>query len=182
MDYKKCEFCGEQVHIRSKKCPFCDNVLSEEPIVVDEPEVPSEPISEVQAQDMEENIAEKQEVPQQEQNQQPVTEPKFNFMVGTEEPKDYIYKAEVRHSVEYIKPLSNWVKTFLSAFCVVPFFGQITGAFFGVYYSASEDADRRSFGSALITLSILIFLFYMMEFKYIFSMPEFQEIYNSLLQ
>jgi len=111
-----------------------------------------------------------------------VTEPKFNFMVGTEEPKDYIYKAEVRHSVEYIKPLSNWVKTFLSAFCVVPFFGQIVGAFFGVYYSASEDADRRSFGSALITLSILVFLFYMMEFKYIFSMPEFQEIYNSLLQ
>ena len=182
MECKKCEFCGEQVHIRSKKCPFCENVLSEEPIVAEEPESASETVAEAQTEEMFENSSETQDVFQQELNPQTTTQPKFNVMVGTEEPKDYIYKAEVRHSVEYIKPLSNWIKTFLSAFCVVPFFGQIVGAFFGVYYSASEDIDRRSYGSSLITLSVLVFLFYMMEFKYIFSMPEFQEIYNSLLQ
>ena len=182
MDYKKCEFCGEQVHIRSKKCPFCENVLSEEPIIVDEPEVVEESVTETQEQVTEANAEENQEVSQQQPISQTSPESKFNVMVGTGEPKDYIYKAEVRHSVEYVKPLSNWVKTFLSAFCVMPFFGQILGAFFGVYYSASEDADRRSFGSALITLSILIFLFYMMEVKYVMSMPEFKEIYNSLMQ
>jgi len=181
MDYKKCEFCGEKVHIRSKKCPFCENVLSEEPVIVEEEE---QTVEQVMEQGAEKSISENTEMPPEEMNQtqQTATEPKFSVMVGAQEPKDYIYKAEVRHSVEYTKPLSNWVKTFLSAFCVLPFFGQILGAFFGVYYSAHEDVDRRSFGSALITLSILVFLFYVMEFKYIFSMPEFQEIYNSLLQ
>jgi len=181
MEYKKCEFCGEQVHIRSKKCPFCENVLSEDPIVVEEEEQTVEQTTE---QALDEAASENPEMPVEETNQaqQTATEPKFSVMVGSEEPKDYIYKAEVRHSVEYTKPLSNWVKTFLAAFCVVPFFGQIIGAFFGVYYSAHEDVDRRSYGSSLITLSILVFLFYVMEFRYIFSMPEFQSIYNSLMQ
>lgn len=182
MDYKKCEFCGEQVHIRSKKCPFCNNVLSEEPIVSEEDKSEAEISEELPNQAGDESIVEKTEPVSNDTNQKLEGEPKFNFAVGTQEPKDYIYKAEVRHSVEYTKPLSNWVKTFLSAFCVIPFFGQILGAFFGVYYSAHEDLDRRSFGSSLITLSVLIFLFYVMEFKYVFNMPEFQEIYNSLLQ
>lgn len=178
MDYKKCEFCGENVHIRSRKCPFCGNILSEEPVVKEETEPVSEETEVVKSETTSENV----EMPLEEKKEETFEDPKFSFSVGTEEPKDYIYKAEVRHSVEYTRPLSNWIKTFLAAFCVVPFLGQIVGAFFGVYYSAHEDNDRRSYGSSLITLSILIFLFYVMEFKYIFSMPEFQSIYNSLMQ
>ena len=178
MDYKKCEFCGESVHIRSRKCPFCGNVLSEEPLVKEEPEAVSDETSEIKAKE----VPETEDLPLEERKEEKMEEPNFSFSIGSEEPKDYIYKAEVRHSVEYTRPLSNWIKTFLSAFCVVPFLGQIVGAFFGVYYSAHEDNDRRSYGSALITLSILIFLFYVIAFKYIFSLPEFQSIYNSLLQ
>ena len=29
MEFKKCEHCGEQIHIRSKKCPFCNEVVEE---------------------------------------------------------------------------------------------------------------------------------------------------------
>ena len=31
MEFKKCEHCGEQIHIRSKKCPFCNEVVEENP-------------------------------------------------------------------------------------------------------------------------------------------------------
>ena len=29
MNYKKCEHCGEEIHIRSKKCPFCNQLVAE---------------------------------------------------------------------------------------------------------------------------------------------------------
>jgi len=29
MRYKKCEHCGEEIHIRSKKCPFCNQAVAE---------------------------------------------------------------------------------------------------------------------------------------------------------
>ena len=39
MEYKKCEHCGEEIHIRSKKCPFCNKIVSEVPEIVEEEKV-----------------------------------------------------------------------------------------------------------------------------------------------
>ena len=37
MEFKKCEHCGEQIHIRSKKCPFCNEVVEENPAPEEKP-------------------------------------------------------------------------------------------------------------------------------------------------
>lgn len=183
MEYRKCEFCGEQVHIRSKKCPFCNNVLSDEPkpeaIVSDEE--PKNKDAEF-IEDQPKQIVEFNEKTDEEISQND-GEAKFDFSVGTSEPKDYIYKAEVRHSIEYTRPFSNWAKVFIAAFCTIPIIGQILGAFIGVFFCTYEEEDRSSFGKALIALSIGMFLFYLYNFKMFVDMinsGELNQIMNSI--
>ncbi len=59
-----------------------------------------------------------------------------------------------------IKALSNWTKVMLTSLSVLlPGIGQIIGIVLGLVYVANDrDADRRSFGAALITVSIIAFI------------------------
>ena len=59
-----------------------------------------------------------------------------------------------------ITSLSNWTKVMLTALVVlIPGIGQIVGIIFGLVFIANDrDADRRSYGGALITVSIIAFI------------------------
>ncbi len=59
-----------------------------------------------------------------------------------------------------INSLSNWTKVMLTALVVlIPGIGQIVGIIFGLVFIANDrDADRRSYGGALITVSIIAFV------------------------
>ena len=59
-----------------------------------------------------------------------------------------------------IKTLSNWAKVMLTSMSVlVPGIGQIVGIILGLVFVANDrDADRRSFGAALITVSVIAFI------------------------
>lgn len=59
-----------------------------------------------------------------------------------------------------IKTLSNWTKVMLTSLSVmVPGIGQIVGIISGLVFVANDtDADRRSFGAALITVSVIAFI------------------------
>ena len=52
-------------------------------------------------------------------------------------------------------------------------FGQLIGIFFGIFFSTYEDRDRKSFGKALIILSIITFM------VYAYSLMVFSNIVNS---
>lgn len=188
MEYKKCEHCGEQIHIRSKKCPFCNEIVEEVPEKLEEEVVETQ-------ENKEENIVEEQMLKNSndnnsediidEFNKTNETKGNINFAVGNEEPKDYVYKAEVRHSLEYVEPMSNWVKVFISALCTIPIIGQLIGSFMGVYFVTYEDTDRRSFGKALITLSIVMFFIYCSyigQLMMIMENIDLDALYNSLGQ
>lgn len=172
MQYKKCEHCGEEIHIRSQKCPFCNQTVSnvpEEIIKVEDTNV-NEAENKIEENEVKEEKIEKEEAIPQSEDMKDVYggQPNaINFVVGNNgEPKDYVYKAEVRHSIEYTNPMSNTVKVFVSALCTLPIMGQVIGAFLGVFFSTYEDTDRRSFGRALILLSIFMFVLYIAYFKY----------------
>ena len=187
MEYKKCEHCGEEIHIRSKKCPFCNQTVAE---VISE-----EPKEEVIA---EEKIVNEAQETENLENNQPGNEdinyeknnmampPYINFEVGADgKPKDYVYKAEVRHSLQYTNNLSNMSKVFISALCTLPIIGQLIGGFLGVFFSTYEDSDRRSFGRALIFLSIFMFVMYLAYVKYAMALlgsVDINALYNSLGQ
>jgi len=57
-------------------------------------------------------------------------------------------------------PMSNWVKVILSALAVfIPGIGQIVGIILGLVFVSNDiNADKRSFGAALITVSVVAFI------------------------
>ncbi|QNU68296.1 hypothetical protein EHE19_007780 [Ruminiclostridium herbifermentans] len=59
-----------------------------------------------------------------------------------------------------VTSLSNWTKVMLTALVVlIPGIGQIVGIIFGLVFIANDrDADRRSYGGALITVSVISFI------------------------
>ena len=56
--------------------------------------------------------------------------------------------------------ISNWTKVILSALAVIiPGIGQIIGIILGlVFVSDDSNADKRSYGAALITVSVVVFI------------------------
>lgn len=58
-------------------------------------------------------------------------------------------------------PLSNGLKVFLTAlFIIIPGIGQLAGIITAIVFMNSEgDSDRKSFGVALLVLSLIIFVF-----------------------
>lgn len=57
------------------------------------------------------------------------------------------------------KPLSNGMKVFLTTLCaVIPCLGQLAGVIAAILFLNSDDADRRSFGAALLVSSLIVFV------------------------
>ncbi|MGE5474695.1 MAG: hypothetical protein ACM3UU_10795 [Ignavibacteriales bacterium] len=132
MDKKKCEYCGESIHINTRRCPFCGSIVSE---------VPKEVITgEENASVSEESVSGEKE------NQQ-------SSMGNTG------ISSEVRNNPISQKPLSNAKKVFLTALsCTIPGFGQLIGIIIAIVFMSDEtDSDRRSFGKALMVTSLIIF-------------------------
>ena len=99
-----------------------------------------------------------------------------------EDIKDYVYKAEVRHSLEYTKPLSNGLKVIITALSMMPIVGQFMGTFLGIFFSTYDDNDRNSFGKALIILSVIMFMLYgysLMLSSELLSGGEFSNVINN---
>lgn len=190
MEFKKCEHCGEQIHIRSKKCPFCNEIVEEVPekvegVINDE--------NNENIENTAEDVVNEEQHPEAVDVQEAINEFKKNgntkesisFAVGQGEPKDYVYKAEVRHSIEYVEPMSNWTKVFLTALCTFPIIGQLVGSFIGVYFVSYEDTDRKSFGKALIVLSIVMFFIYLSYVGQVMMLMEnldLEALYNAIGQ
>lgn len=133
MDKKKCEYCGESIHINTRRCPFCGSIVSEVPkeIISDE-ESPSTYAESSNGQD--------------EKEQFDVSTAGVNF--------------EVRNNQIQQKPLSNAKKVFLTALSsIIPGFGQLIGIICAIVFMSDEtDSDRRSFGKALMVSSLIIFV------------------------
>lgn len=63
------------------------------------------------------------------------------------------------NSLPSSRQISNWTKVILTAIaCIIPGIGQIIGIILGLLYVSSDtNSDKRSFGAALLTVSIIAF-------------------------
>lgn len=170
MNTKKCEHCGEEIHIKTKKCPFCGEIVEIPEIIEEAQEVKTE----------EENVA-------GESNKGIFIDNKVGDDTSQEEMlnrelKTFIYNAEMRHAVERVKPLSNIIKVFLTAFCMLPFVGQVIGVFFGIFFLTYDDKDRKSYGKSIIALSIIMFCFYMYYAWSFYSMINNPELMKQIME
>lgn len=170
MKYKICEKCEAKLHERTLRCPNCNTLLTDASKIVDDtPEtVESEP-------SVQPNLGNEFDVQISDNNVQ-------NSTAETpKDVKDYIYKAEVRHSLEYTAPLSNFIKVLLTAFSMFPIAGQFIGTFFGIFFSTYDDNDRSTFGKALIFLSVIMFMIYAYNIMMLSEILSNGEISNYLI-
>ncbi len=74
--------------------------------------------------------------------------------------------------------LSNWTKVFLCALSVIiPGIGQLIGLISGlVMISNDNDSDKRSYGAALLTVSIIIFVIQLI-FWFLFALTIGPDLY-----
>ena len=93
------------------------------------------------------------------------TNPQAYSAIGNQVYNNQISTLEWQMLLNYNNPLnitglSNWTKVMLTALVVlIPGIGQIVGIIFGLVFIANDrDADRRSYGGALITVSIIAFI------------------------
>lgn len=150
MNTKNCEHCGEEIHIKTKKCPFCGEIV-EIPEIIEE-------VEEIKPVD-EKNTSNEENKGIFIDNK--VGEDNSRDELMNRELRSFIYTTEMKHAVEHMKPLSNIIKVFLTAFCMMPFIGQVIGIFFGIFFLTYDDKDRKSYGKSIIALSIIMFCFYM---------------------
>ena len=169
MNTKKCEHCGEEIHIKTKKCPFCGEIV----------EIP-EIIEEV------EEIIQPEELKNEEKKgifiDNKIGENITQEEMMSREIKNFIYTTEMKHAIEHMKPLSNIIKVFLTAFCMLPFVGQVIGIFFGIFFLTYDDKDRKSYGKSIIALSIIMFCFYMYYAFSIYSIMNNPDLMKQIME
>ncbi|NLP46978.1 MAG: zinc ribbon domain-containing protein [Epulopiscium sp.] len=91
-----------------------------------------------------------------------------SFQKETSQP----YKSMITHHI--VPPLNNWIKVLLSIMVpVIPGLGALIGIIVGILFMTKEDKDRKTFGKALLTISIIfILLFCSCAFIFYFAMQE----------
>lgn len=75
------------------------------------------------------------------------------------------------NSVVYSNNMTNWTKVILSAISVlIPGIGQLMGIILGLVFVSNDiNLDKRSFGAALLTVSIITFIL-LSIFWYLFAL------------
>lgn len=150
---KKCGFCGEEIRADSRRCPYCGSLL----------EVKFDEISIFDAN------KEAEQVPQGTSDTGITEAPAAGADGGENEETEKIEApGAVTAARTYYKrpagtgkrPLSNGMKVFLTTLsAVVPGLGQLIGVICAiVFVNSEEDADRRSFGVALLVASVVLFM------------------------
>jgi hypothetical protein len=112
-----------------------------------------------------------------------VANPQAYSAIGNQFQNNQISTLERQMLLNYNNPLnitslSNWTKVMLTAVVVlIPGIGQIVGIILGLVFIANDrDADRRSYGAALITVSVIAFIISAI-FWFMFAMSFGPELY-----
>ena len=183
MEHKICENCGAKLHVRTLKCPICNILLTDASQIINDEINTINTIEETNINNIGENIDIKISDTETINNNEENTVQNVDVeTIHPKETKDYVYKAEVRHSLVYTTPLSNGLKVFITAFSMLPMIGQFIGTFLGIFFATYDDTDRKSFGRSLILLSIIMFVIYtysLMLSSEILSSGEFQNYLNN---
>ncbi|HOQ16218.1 MAG TPA: hypothetical protein PLC16_00315 [Defluviitaleaceae bacterium] len=146
-----CRECGKILDENQKECPFCGTYLGDQ-TAKEETGLSSNPLNQT--------------------NPGPSTDNSFNYSSsGPGSSQDYGYKTTTDYSYSSMggtgsmnnnpyspmvtEPLNNWVKVILS---FVSSWIPLVGIIAGIIFMVKEDQDRKSFGQALLTMSIVVFV------------------------
>lgn len=157
---KKCGYCGSEITVKAGRCPYCGSMLQ----VNVEENIYANPLD-AEVKSGEGDIASNEK-----------SEDLTGFKADTRQQSDTgpalgskpVWNTGASYRPDYKMPsagngrgtLSNGLKVFLTIlFTVIPGIGQLAGIITAiVFMNADDDADRKSFGVALLVASIVMFL------------------------
>ena len=148
---KKCEYCGEEIHINSRRCPFCNSIVKE--VAPEELQIPPITIEEPNGNKERDQLNNEPKESYAFQNEK--EENKFdsgNYMVCKNNSS--------RESQQY-ESLKNGFKVLFAALSAFPpGIGQLVSVIAAIIFMADDDDDRKSYGTALLTSSLIFFIFW----------------------
>jgi hypothetical protein len=141
-DRKICGFCGEDIPAASRRCPYCGSVL--------------ETVSAELRLDNTDAVRPAKNVESESSIENPACDDAS--AVSSFHGAKPLYAAPSGAAKK--KSLSNGMKVFLTSICtLVPCLGQLAGIIAAIIFlNSDDDADRRSFGAALLTSSLVVFV------------------------
>lgn len=168
-----CRKCGKILDNDEKECPFCGTKVDE--IVELEPGAITEEKDNIKEDAIKEDINEENnyienynytEIPKLDKNN--IEDNNVEKNTGE---KINIEKNNINNNIyEDTKPLSNWIKVTLSVLIpALPGLGALIGIIASIIFMTNEDEDRKTFGYALLTYSV-IFLILLCACCMIFSL------------
>lgn len=170
-DTVKCGYCGEDIAKDARRCPYCGSLLDLAPMDAQSPvknqvqeeqkelKVPTVPYDYTRKVVLKDETA----IFAPEPSDDPKEEGKPSGPDKPHEPHDETplpAPAYSSYGAGTLKPLSNGRKVCLTALCMLlPGLGQLIGMILGISYMNDEsDSDKKSFGSALLAVSVIAFI------------------------
>jgi len=177
-EYKICYYCGEKIQVYARRCDYCGSLLKPELNRIHNPAFSNElKISDESSNQLKEydgsnensNLDSDNKIYEssEESNENKVNEfnndivNQFNFDNNKVERAENITDLCVRfYPGTYVKNrLSNGLKVFITVISsVIPGIGQLIGVIISIAFINSDDQDMRSFGTALLVSSMVLFV------------------------
>ncbi|HOJ10173.1 MAG TPA: hypothetical protein PK733_06225 [Clostridiales bacterium] len=175
-EMRKCEYCGEDIHFKSSRCPFCGSLLkmnisndtnsSTNINTNTNIDANADANADINADTNVDTNANAAYI--QNNNVAGIDYEDRNYTGNIYNVDEYTGGSQTKNSYEDNKPapvpeyqLSNGMKVFLTVIAsIIPGLGQVIGIIIAiVFMNSEEDPDRRSFGVALLVSSVIIFVF-----------------------
>jgi hypothetical protein len=156
---KVCSFCGENISIDFKRCPYCGSQLEANQVQSQDSSIDSSIDNSIDNSNF--------EYSKTQYNDLNSTSPKDSMgsANGIENISTRVeheqYKGKHNTAESMIQPsMSNNMKVFLTTLCnIVPGLGQLAGVIIAiVLMNAEGDTDKKSFGLALLVTSLIVFV------------------------
>jgi len=142
-----CRECGKFIENDQQQCPYCGTEVNDTIDIENQnAEINTDIYAEIKSVDEEEPVFQREsfdEAPYEASYETPyLRENKYNT---------------VHNPVEFnTPPLSNWIKVTLSVLIpALPGLGALIGVIAAIIFMTKEDEDRKTFGYALLTYSVI---------------------------
>jgi hypothetical protein len=149
--WKKCDYCNEDIPADMRRCPYCGSLLRDV-----EPEGKTHEPPDYAADNIESAAAGAENIFQNVSVSVSGSEP----VAGMADMHGKMISQGTLVSKAAKNRISNGMKVFITIICtVIPGLGQLAGVIAAiVFMNDQEDADARSFGTALLISSVFFFI------------------------
>lgn len=161
---KKCTYCDEEVSVDARRCIYCGSLLDNRAYELKRDSFSHSQTDEgeIQIQDVRDESADKNAKVDEPPSVMDKADRALEVAKESSESAESPGKSTSGQDQDLAmgeKPLSNGIKVLLTVLtCLLPGVGQIIGLISAIVFINTEEPDRKSFGVALLVVSLVLFM------------------------